>query len=108
MVLNRWYDKDEVTLHAGVWIETIECQTYLAKKWSLPMRECGLKLIIVVEEVGDCGVTPHAGVWIETSNKGFSSSSDLVTPHAGVWIETPFLQSRLIISHCHSPCGSVD
>ncbi len=53
---------------------------------SLPMRECGLKLLRQRPQSQVERVTPHAGVWIET---------DLPNPY-----QTP--------AACHSPCGSVD
>ena len=53
---------------------------------SLPVRECGLKLIAVRLNKVDFDVTPRAGVWIETCR-------------------TWRLPSGLT---CHSPCGSVD
>ena len=37
-----------VTPHAGVWIETNNIMKYIIKDGSLPMRECGLKLVTSV------------------------------------------------------------
>ncbi len=55
---------------------------------SLPMRECGLKLVSHEAPRFNHGVTPHAGVWIETDPFTVASPTTQVTPHAGVWIET--------------------
>ena len=55
---------------------------------SLPMRECGLKLMPSVYYLNGRFVTPHAGVWIETTTTEININGNNVTPHAGVWIET--------------------
>ena len=54
---------------------------------SLPLRECGLKYIIVHVCINLAKVTPLAGVWIEIGMSGATSQVDKVTPLAGVWIE---------------------
>ncbi len=77
--------------------------------WSLPSRECGLKLGVENDKDVKVMVTPFAGVWIEiliqTDEDHLSMSlpsrecglkskeydtlqySNSVTPFAGVWIE---------------------
>ena len=80
-------------------------------KWSLPVRECGLKQTngdknrteVKSLPVRECGlkhptrfavrrvlpVTPRAGVWIETMLMDTTNANyKTVTPRAGVWIET--------------------
>ena len=78
--------KTFVTPHAGVWIEIIPAYQLYQEIKSLPMRECGLKSLLVYRIIMIVVVTPHAGVWIE-----MLSSNGLL-----------FLLSG------HSPCGSVD
>ena len=55
--------------------------------WSLPLRECGLK--VKSDETVDAWhkVTPLAGVWIESPTRGCHYDTPPVTPLAGVWIE---------------------
>ena len=56
-----------VTPRAGVWIETVISATTTLARWSLPVRECGLKLPLIADNVTQLQVvTPRAGVWIET------------------------------------------
>ncbi len=55
---------------------------------SLPVRECGLKLILCPAFITSSKVTPRAGVWIETAEAAENHHRQLVTPRAGVWIET--------------------
>ena len=57
--------KHNVTPHVGVWIETAILLNKSAIIMSLPMWECGLKLI-GEETESIIRVTPHVGVWIET------------------------------------------
>ena len=54
-----------VTPRAGVWIEIIRHGIDRAAYWSLPVRECGLKLITNIIYAIFINVTPRAGVWIE-------------------------------------------
>ena len=51
-----------VTPHAGVWIETVlqDCIAHLCM--SLPMRECGLKLLLVRKIVLENGHSPCGSV----------------------------------------------
>ena len=99
-------------------------------KWSLPVRECGLKLPYQQEDEVVAAVTPRAGVWIEIpawcgGPRRRSSlpvrecglkwdpcqrqdPAALVTPRAGVWIEIRSASGSLPPALRHSPCGSVD
>ncbi len=78
-----------VTPRAGVWIE-IDGTGPL--RWlcvtSLPVRECGLKCLMIAAICIKVPVTPRAGVWIEISRRVSRKSTPAsVTPRAGVWIE---------------------
>ena len=75
---------------------------------SLPLRECGLKLILHVNPWRIQSVTPLAGVWIEIGSLPPECRDTLVTPLAGVWIEMTRGTIPWFASHSHSPCGSVD
>jgi len=58
--------QDQVTPHAGVWIEThFYCTIWNSYKSRL-MQACGLKLLNAYRFDFAGFVTPHAGVWIET------------------------------------------
>ena len=75
---------------------------------SLPLRECGLKLLPHQQlPLADC-VTPLAGVWIEIGVRLSALKCCNVTPLAGVWIEIEIITSERGTNICHSPCGSVD
>ena len=97
-----------VTPLAGVWIEITSHYTIIGGDWSLPLRECGLKLVSAhmgartgghspcgsvdwnepeVQKVLQKWVTPLAGVWIEITDTSAGSWQNIVTPLAGVWIE---------------------
>ena len=54
---------------------------------SLPSRECGLKLLQLIDKIHINAVTPLAGVWIEIIKSIRKSAASRVTPLAGVWIE---------------------
>ena len=54
---------------------------------SLPVRECGLKLLPLVTLLIIPVVTPCAGVWIEMMLSIATALTLPVTPCAGVWIE---------------------
>ena len=54
---------------------------------SLPSRECGLKLLQLIDKIHINAVTPLAGVWIEITESAIGGSQNHVTPLAGVWIE---------------------
>ena len=54
---------------------------------SLPLRECGLKLVSKLLKFTMNLVTPLAGVWIEITATGSARFPALVTSLAGVWIE---------------------
>ncbi len=122
----------EVTPYAGVWIETLTMlQAWAIKSGSLPTRECGLKLFLVLHVRFCCTslptregglklllefsracspqVTPYAGVWIETSLVGIRNMlCSCVTPYAGVWIETFSTQRRSLARSASLPtreCG---
>ena len=56
----------EVALHAGAWIETMQCADMLTA----------------------AAVALHAGAWIETTSARFSAPCRMVALHAGAWIET--------------------
>ena len=100
-----------VTPLAGVWIEILRSSfSLIGTEMSLPLRECGLKLIMYSCTMQKQKVTPLAGVWIEivpfVANKQRKRMSlplrecglkfyekklitypRTVTPLAGVWIE---------------------
>ena len=75
-----------VTPYAGVWIEIYSRRNVSVFFESLPMRECGLKYIILSHLMMEW-VTPYAGVWIEILYNKSYDQSPTVTPYAGVWIE---------------------
>ena len=75
-----------VTPLAGVWIETRSPWRLRGRNTSLPLRECGLKLLFA------------AGFLLAV----------VVTPLAGVWIETQMFANLYLNELGHSPCGSVD
>ena len=54
-----------VTPFVGVWIEISWCRDTLLRLLSLPLWECGLKLVQGLWRHGDENVTPFVGVWIE-------------------------------------------
>ena len=54
---------------------------------SLPLWECGLKLIGVLSNHSFVVVTPFVGVWIEIYHVDGTTFSKSVTPFVGVWIE---------------------
>ena len=54
-----------VTPLAGVWIEIIGLSGTVVSCMSLPLRECGLKSLILMNVSKHINVTPLAGVWIE-------------------------------------------
>ena len=58
-------DNSAVTPYAGVWIEIFSWQSFDCSLVSLPTRECGLKLKVIVTLMNLVSVTPYAGVWIE-------------------------------------------
>ena len=79
-----------VTPLAGVWIEMILPACLIPMYPSLPLRECGLKFLLLAALRMWLYVTPLAGVWIEIfENQLWKSTVDNVTPLAGVWIEMP-------------------
>ena len=64
----------EVTPHVGVWIETVQLCWKTALRLSLPMWECGLKLVLCLNTINLSFVTPHVGVWIETSSSSIPAT----------------------------------
>ena len=99
-----------VTPLAGVWIEILyQIGGNDIDLLSLPLRECGLKLLfcnngnrlLLSLPLRECGlksfkdriyqrsinVTPLAGVWIEIITMKDYHPPKYVTPLAGVWIE---------------------
>ena len=62
-------------------------------KWSLPVRECGLKSKGYEAWLTSRSVTPRAGVWIEICRRLLNKGRFTVTPRAGVWIEIDLLQT---------------
>ena len=62
---------------------------------SLPLRECGLKLLFHCSILGLRQVTPLAGVWIEIPDKDCIFFPEIVTPLAGVWIEIPCVNNSI-------------
>ncbi len=70
-----------------MWIEIkIEAICYYCYQ-SLPLRECGLKFLVVCLVCLILVVTPLAGVWIEIRLHLWGNPTFTVTPLAGVWIE---------------------
>ena len=51
-----------VTPRAGVWIETLKDRHHHRQGSSLPVRECGLKLLIPVYAALECGHSPCGSV----------------------------------------------
>ena len=80
----------------GAWIETQTLyqgqRVYLSV--SLPSRERGLKLLLLVALALFRLVAPFTGAWIETSQSSQSSSSAPVAPFTGAWIETSARRRR--------------
>ncbi len=64
-VRETYYVK-HVTPGTGVWIETVAVECVNESSTSLPVRECGLKLLFQVKVMAELIVTPGTGVWIET------------------------------------------
>ena len=58
-----------------------------SSRWSLPVRECGLKFPYLIGYSIQIIVTPRAGVWIEMIPVIAVALALIVTPRAGVWIE---------------------
>ena len=54
---------------------------------SLPSRERGLKLLMVLNVSSPLCVAPLAGAWIEIAVVGMNFSDTTVAPLAGAWIE---------------------
>ena len=99
---------------------------------SFPLRERGLKHIVVVEIGHEHSVVPLAGTWIETPFFFIVILVPFVVPLAGTWIETPtdsnknrwisvvplagtwietYIIALLIVIYSRngrSPCGNVD
>ena len=71
----------------GVWIEIFRMCGYPLLWTSLPLWECGLKLLVVSVFVSRFSVTPLVGVWIEIERGLKYSTICTVTPLVGVWIE---------------------
>ena len=55
---------------------------------SFPVRERGLKQLILCDLDSAHIVVPRAGTWIETQLIGLSVRFYIVVPRAGTWIET--------------------
>ncbi len=81
-----------VTPRVGVWIETTWRFCSFITHQSLPVWECGLKLLLSLHDWMPHRVTPRVGVWIETINELNFGKIVIVTPRVGVWIETSLLQ----------------
>ena len=99
-----------VTPHVGVWIETFLNCSFIGSFTSLPMWECGLKLISGEFEVKDIKSLPmwECGLKLKEELEELKEEESLpmwecglkrndprkdvrqgyVTPHVGVWIET--------------------
>ena len=74
---------------------------------SLPLWECGLKLIcLFLVRLRNC-VTPLVGVWIEILSKYLQQHPLWSLPlwECGLKLH---INSFLLTIVCHSPCGSVD
>ena len=54
---------------------------------SLPMRERGLKYLMILVARIRAEVAPHAGAWIEIRKRRSWWYALYVAPHAGAWIE---------------------
>ena len=81
-MVNRVY----VTPLAGVWIEITSHYTIIGGDWSLPLRECGLKLVSAHMGARTGGHSPCGSVdWNEPEVQKVLQK--WVTPLAGVWIE---------------------
>ena len=71
-----------------MWIEINGCaDSARSALSSLPLRECGLKLVQLTRLILLGYVTPLAGVWIEILMDITARAQHNVTPLAGVWIE---------------------
>ena len=68
-----------VTSLAEVWIETHYPQKHTARYASLPLRKCGLKLLISLTGIINIIVTSLAEVWIETMIKWSDSEPWLMS-----------------------------
>ena len=78
---------EKVTPLAGVWVEIALVAALNLASWSLPLRECGLKLVKRLILKNSLEVTPLAGVWVEIVSSLKAEAAVLVTPLAGVWVE---------------------
>ena len=77
-----------VAPYAGAWIEIFKtCSNCKFGKWSLPMRERGLKYILRLPCTFHIIVAPYAGAWIEISQRVYNTRQHKVAPYAGAWIE---------------------
>ena len=56
-----------VAPHAGAWIEICSSCDHPHQLPSLPMRERGLKFVLILYSTMNNVVAPHAGAWIEIS-----------------------------------------
>ena len=72
------------------------------------MRERGLKLHHQKKQHYHQNVAPRAGAWIEIVPVLVENRKFGVAPRAGAWIEISEIKGAKTISHCRSPCGSVD
>ncbi len=67
---------------------------------SLPVRERGLKHILISDMEAEIYVAPRAGAWIETFNGASARYDAAVAPRAGAWIETE--QNGYVFKACMS------
>ena len=99
---------ETVTPLAGVWIEIVKLvEDFTNDSSSLPLRECGLKLVSAHMGARTGGHSPCGSVdWNEPEVQKVLQK--WVTPLAGVWIEIYKEIRYLLPDPGHSPCGSVD
>ena len=76
----------------GVWIEITVIWKRIRNVTSLPLWECGLKLLFLLLSYSLARVTPLVGVWIEIRNISVIDPTKAVTPLVGVWIEISALK----------------
>ena len=72
---------------AGAWIEMLFLPELRRRKRSLPSRERGLKLNIIIMVLEEDVVAPLAGAWIEIVVFPSMEVCVKVAPLAGAWIE---------------------
>ena len=96
-----------VTSLAEVWIETTDCGNNSWRKWSLPLRKCGLKLAQAVEKGKASRSLPLRKCGLKQCFRSTKKQrlASLPLRKCGLKRHWNMETARYI---CHFPCGSVD